>query len=82
MDEMVSGHKRGQSASVFEKGSALVPDLGAGKKCARCPKYELRKLWCSVRAEQRPPAAPACHYGIGIMGDTIQKEQLNAKTSS
>jgi hypothetical protein len=52
------------------------------KKCAKCPKYKLSKLWCPVRAEQRQPAAPACRFGVGLMEAAKQKEHRDAKTSS
>ena len=54
----------------------------ADEGCAKCPKYEPRKLWCPVRAEARQPAAPACRYGAVLMGDENQKESRDAKTSS
>lgn len=54
----------------------------AGKKCAKCPKYELSKLWCPLRAETRLPVSPACRYGAVLIGDARQKEHRDAKTSS
>lgn len=82
MDDMVPVRKRGRPVRVFEKGSALVSDQGVRRKCAKCPKYGLSKMWCPLRAEQRPPVAPACHYGIVLMGAAKQKEYRDAKTSS
>jgi hypothetical protein len=52
------------------------------KECAKCPKYEIDKLWCPIRAESRLPNAPACRYGIGLMGAERQEEYRDAKTSS
>lgn len=51
-----------------------------GKKCAKCPKYELSKLWCPLRAETRQPVAPACRYGIGLMEAAKQKEYRNGRS--
>lgn len=82
MGEMVSVRKRGQSVRVFEKVSALVPDAGVRRKCAKCPKYEPSKLWCPIRAEARQPDATACRYGVVLMGATKQEEYRDAKTSS
>lgn len=82
MDETVPVCKRGWPVRVFEKGTALVSDPGVRRKCARCPKYESGKLWCPFRAEQRLPTAPACRYGLVLMGAAKQKEYRDAKTSS
>ena len=79
VDEMVPVRKRGRPVRMFEKGSALVPDQGVRRKCAKCPKYEPRKLWCPLRAEQRQPTAPACRYGIVLMGAEKQKEYRNGR---
>ena len=79
MDEMVPVRRRGRPVRVFEKGSALVTDPGVRRKCARCPKYELLKLWCPLRAETRRPEAPACRYGTFLMGAARQKEYRNGR---
>lgn len=79
MDEMVPVRRRGRPVRVFEKGSAFVSDPGVRRKCAKCPKYELRKLWCPLRAEMRQPEAPACRYGIVLMGAARQKEYRNGR---
>lgn len=76
---MVPVRKRGRPVRKFEKGTALVSDPGVRQKCARCPKYELSKLWCPYRAEQRQPAAPACRYGIVLMGAAKQKEYRDGR---
>jgi hypothetical protein len=82
MDEMVSVRKCGRPVRISEKGSALVSDTGVRRECAKCPKYELSKLWCPIRAEARQPDATACRYGAVLMGDENQKECRDAKTSS
>lgn len=82
MDEMVPVRKRGRPVRRFEKGSALMSDPGIRWECAKCPKYEPPRLWCPLRAETRQPVAPACHYGIVLMGAAKQKEYRDAKTSS
>lgn len=82
MDEMVPVRKRGRPVRIFERGSALVSDPGVRSKCAKCPKYETRKMWCPLRAETRPPGAPACRYGVVLMGAARQKEYRYAKASS
>lgn len=66
MDEMVPVHKRGRAA--------LVSDPGVRWECAKCPKYEPPRLWCPLRAETRQPIAPACRYGIVLIGAAKQKE--------
>lgn len=49
------------------------------KVCAKCPKYELSKLWCPIRAEARQSNATACRYGAVLMGATKQKEYRNGR---
>lgn len=82
MDEMVPVRKRGRPVRVFEKGTALASDPGVRRICAKCPKYDTPRLWCPLRAETRWPAAPACRYGVVLMGAAKQKEYRDAKTSS
>ena len=62
------------------KGGPDSPsDPDVHRKCARCSKYELRRLWCPIRAEMRPPEAPACRYGVVLMGAARQKECGNGR---
>lgn len=82
MDDMIPVRKSSRLARVFEKGSATAADPDIRRKCAKCPKYELSKLWCPIRAEARHPSATACRYGAVLMGDENQKECRDAKTSS
>lgn len=49
------------------------------RECAECPKYETSKLWCPLRAEARQPVAPACRYGVVLMGAAKQKEYRNGR---
>lgn len=79
MDEMIPVRERGRPVRIFEKESALVSDTGVRRVCANCPKYEPPKLWCPLRAETRQPVAPACRYGIVLMGAAKQKEYRNGR---
>ena len=79
MDDRVPGRKRGRPDCIFEKGPALVSDQGVSRKCAKCPKYELSKLWCPLRAETRHPITPACRYGIVLIEAARQKEYRNGR---
>ncbi len=79
MEETVPVRKRGRLARGFKRGSAFVSGPVANRKCARCPKYDRSKLWCPLRAETRPPSAPACHYGVDLMEAASQEEYRNGR---
>lgn len=63
----------------MNREAASVSGPGVRRKCAGCPKYELRRLWCPIRAEMRPPEAPACRYGAVLTGAARQKEYGNGR---
>lgn len=64
----------------MKMGMTSMSDPGVRRKCAKCPKYELRKLWCPLRAEMRQPEAPACCYGTVLMEVAKQKEHRNGRS--
>ena len=47
------------------------------RTCGQCPKNDFG--WCVVRAEIRPPDAPACDYGKRMMYDAYNAEWMRKK---
>ena len=37
------------------------------KTCGSCPKWDVPRLWCPVRAASRSASSPACRYGAALM---------------
>lgn len=46
-------------------------------KCRECPKHDMRRLWCPIRAAPESGLGPACRYGMALIVNKRRTERRN-----